>query len=403
MLSINDMKYLKSLTVTNTAANGGRMDERREVVGGATNNLFDRGTSAQRTAGFTALRKLFIANRNAANDPGCSGLFCSLVAPDGGDRIYITNGTQRDTVADAGYQEWVGAGTLFQSVAASATDIQAAFRATDYEIPNGATIILKNTAATAFVKTANVTATDSLGTGLSAYTQALSLTPVDRRSVSVKYTIGGTPYQAIDDGQGNITGVGITEGAVDYATGEVSITASTALDAVTVTFAQQCFTWSGNIAEIKLAEQVPNDYAVEDTNLGVCVDLTQLAPTLDNKFITSASGTFDETKITLENRGTAEDDITITFTNATAFTVSGRFEGALQTGSVNLEYAPLNPRTSRPLFTIPVAAWAGLWIAGNLVKFSTHPAASPVWIKNVIPAGTPGVSRDTDKGYLFIE
>jgi hypothetical protein len=405
-LSIADMQYLKPATVTNGNTNGGRMNESQVIVSGATNNLFDRITEAERVAGLTRYRKFFIANRNAADLPGYSGLFCSKVAPDGGDRVYVSNGTQRDTAVDlTGFIEWVGAGTLAQPIQAADEEIQVAFRANDYEVPNARAILITNGTTTDFATTAHEGITDEVvGTGQSSYSVTLATTPIDKASLVISYLISSTPYTATDDGLGIITGTGITSASIDYATGDLSITGSTTLLTVTATYAKQCFTWTGNTATITLAGQVANAYATNNTNVGVCIFLTQLAPTADSKIVTSGTGgTFDLSAVALENRGTVEDDFTITFTGATAFTISGLYEGALQTGSVNSEYAPLNPRTTRPLVTIPVAAWGGTFASGNTVAFSTHPAALGIWIKNIIPAGTSGAARDTDTGYLFVE
>jgi hypothetical protein len=54
----SDIKFLKSVTVTDTGVNGGRKGQ-VEVVSGARHNLFPRVTKAERTAGVTRYRKEF--------------------------------------------------------------------------------------------------------------------------------------------------------------------------------------------------------------------------------------------------------------------------------------------------------------------------------------------------------
>ncbi|ADO44950.1 hypothetical protein Hydth_0550 [Hydrogenobacter thermophilus TK-6] len=72
--------------------------------------------------------------------------------------------------------------------------------------------------------------TQTIGTGdgtTTSFTGTLA-TPVTPSSVSVSYTVGSTTYTAVDDGKGNITGDYISTGTVNYQTGSISLTFSTA-------------------------------------------------------------------------------------------------------------------------------------------------------------------------------
>lgn len=107
----------------------------------------------------------------------------------------------------------------------------------------------------------------------------------------------------------------------------------------------------------------------------------------------SSAGTYDEGAHPLElrNIGCVEDDWTLTFTTASAFVVEGVYSGALASGSIGADYAPANPEGG-VYFTLRASGWAGTWAPGDTITFSTHPAAWPVWLKQVVPAGAASAS-----------
>lgn len=90
--------------------------------------------------------------------------------------------------------------------------------------------------------------TDTVGTGdgtTTTFSATLTYTPVVAGTVTVNYTIGGTAYSATDDGAGNISGTDVT-GTIDYSTGAISLTFTTAPDASTsITAAYQQYISKG--------------------------------------------------------------------------------------------------------------------------------------------------------------
>ncbi|MEA3272485.1 MAG: hypothetical protein U9P90_02350 [Patescibacteria group bacterium] len=156
------------------------------------------------------------------------------------------------------------------------------------------------------------------------------------------------------------------------------------------TYCENAFAYSGNVATIALGEQVANAYATANSYGGGCIYSGEIKPRTDNWTETTSSGTYDESTypLTLFNDGTEEDTFTFTFTNATAFTCSGTNAGSVGTGSVSADFSPTNADTGQPYFTLLSAGWGGTWASGETVQAQTHPATLPVWLKEVVPAGT---------------
>ncbi|WP_162139899.1 hypothetical protein [Limisalsivibrio acetivorans] len=149
-----------------------------------------------------------------------------------------------------------------------------------------------------------------------------------------------------------------------------------------------CATWIGNVATIRLAEQVPEDMPMDTTCAGICIELGNLQSAAENVIVTSASGGLSDGSIDVNNQGCIEESWTLTFTSATEFDVAGSRMGALPSGSISGTYSPLNPVGAEPLFMIQSSGWTGSWQAGDTLSFDTKEASAPVWIKEVVPAGT---------------
>lgn len=119
-----------------------------------------------------------------------------------------------------------------------------------------------------------------------------------------------------------------------------------------------------------------------------------LACTVDNWTETSAAGIYNETTYPVlgDNIGTAEQTWTLTFTDATNYTVVGDTLGSVGSGTIGTDFAPSNPAVSKPYFTLRSAGWAGTWAAGNTIVFQTHPPAIPIWETRVVPAGAASMA-----------
>ena len=408
MLDITDIKHFRSKKVTDGANNGDRIDFLSQIPDDVKYNLFPRVTYQERINGYTRYRKEFIANTNIDNDAAYGLLYCIIKPSNGGDRYYLRAGTQTDIQQDTETAyDWTGGGQIYADVTAGDASIQVIFEADDFYIPADVPICISDDTNICWVKTKKMNRTVTIGTGNGTTTSfSGSIGPNSLKgSLSVQYTINSTSYTAVDDGKGNISGVHISSGTINYDTGDISLTFDTAPDNnmdITAADIQSPATWSGNVATIKLSEQVPYNLKASNSYAGVCLQLGDLIPSVKDASATSSNGTFDKTHLVVNNMS-VYDEWTITFQDTTSFTVSGAHEGPLTNGSINSEYSPVNPETNKPYFTIEVAAWGGSWQAGDKVTFTTSPAAKAVWWKEVIPPNTQREPNNVVKAELFVE
>lgn len=79
--------------------------------------------------------------------------------------------------------------------------------------------------------------------------------------------------------------------------------------------------------------------------------------------------------------------------NGSTFECIGQYVGNLGTGSINADFAPLNPNTNAPYFTLPALGWGMGWSAGNVLRINTVGAMQPL---AAIRAVQPSEAAGTD-------
>ena len=221
----------------------------------------------------------------------------------------------------------------------------------------------------------------------------------------VTATCGGTVRTVAVAADGACSGF-CSAGALNMATGAwaTPITWSLAPDNgtdITITYRENCFSWSGSVATVGLADGVTpaSNYGTSDTFAGGCIEAGDVTPLLESWTENNTSGgTFDETTgVTLSNLGTERDDWTIVFTGSGAYTCQGVHAGSVGGGATSANFAPINPQTGAPYFTLAAAGWSGAWDASptpDSITFTTSPAATPLWLKQVVPIGCAAASNN---------
>lgn len=160
----------------------------------------------------------------------------------------------------------------------------------------------------------------------------------------------------------------------------------------------QAVSWNGNIATIHFTPALVNGYSSTNTKVASVYAPGDVACSFDNWVENAAgSGTYAEAtegNVVLDNIGTIEQTWTLTFTDATNFTIVGNTVGSVGTGSKTL-CSPSNPAYSKPYFTINAAGWSGTWASGDTIVFQTHPASIPLWYVRIVPAGASSLSGNS--------
>lgn len=453
----SDIKFLKSVTVTDTGVNGGRKGQ-IEVVSGARHNLFPRVTKAERTAGVTRYRKEFWANLNADDDIAYDVVLFLEYPSNGGDRYYIGQGEQNDTQSDilGTPPLWMGAGTLNGALSGGETQVSILMESDDFEFEPGGFLHIANKILTGqtiasgvqigdsveeitgtWTKIANQTdiaypygiylgsnnvlsehwsateeflemetnlvTDEDIGTGdgstnnptltdLASVTNGLVLQ--DEFKPVVQTVCGGTLRTVYIETDGTCSGY-CSAGEINPDTGVwvTDIFWTTPPDDtedILITYYDKNYSYTGNVVAVDLVDSVANPYAVANTIAGGCIRAGNIGPEVEDWSEVSASGTFDESTypLTLYNDGVEYDVWTITFTSATAFTVTGLYNGGVGSGVVTANFEAINPSTGEPFFTLDYRGWGGIWASGDTVQFTTIPGAVPVWWKEIVPAGT---------------
>lgn len=98
--------------------------------------------------------------------------------------------------------------------------------------------------------------------------------------------------------------------------------------------------------------------------------------------------------IAVTNNGNIQERWALVFTSTTDFRCVGEYSGQIGTGSVNTDFAPINPVTGVPYFKVKKEGWGAGWASGNVLRFNTIAATYPVWVIRTVKQSEPTVLSD---------
>lgn len=143
-----------------------------------------------------------------------------------------------------------------------------------------------------------------------------------------------------------------------------------------------------DVATLTFSPALENSYLASNTRVASVYEHGDVEPLIDNFVVTTAGdGDFNSANLLGDSIGGIEQTWTLTWTGATSFTVVGDTVGSLGSFSNGAGASPNNPSFSKPYFVLQSAGFSGTWAAADTIVFQTHPAAVPVWMKRVTPAG----------------
>jgi hypothetical protein len=126
-------------------------------------------------------------------------------------------------------------------------------------------------------------------------------------------------------------------------------------------------------------------YGTTGTIVAGVLELGTIASSHSTPAKTSALGTFTNNIVNYD-LGATYDTFTVTFSSATAFSVSGAAEGVIGSGTKAVAFKVAH--WGSYYFEIPTSCWGGTWAAGDTVVFITYPSAEGIWFKEIVPAST---------------
>lgn len=149
--------------------------------------------------------------------------------------------------------------------------------------------------------------------------------------------------------------------------------------------------YAGNVATLQLTTAVANSYSTPSAaKVASCYKPATLRATADNFAKSSTNGTYNLTYAPIGYAiGGIEETWTLTFTSATAFTITGASVGSVGSSTTSSTVQPNNAAFSSPYFQIPAGFFTGTWATGDTFTFQTHPAARALWVKRVVPPACP--------------
>ena len=154
---------------------------------------------------------------------------------------------------------------------------------------------------------------------------------------------------------------------------------------------------SGSDVTITVAEVIANDYTAAAAWVSSVIDKGDTECSTDTFVDTAAGdGAYDDAlyPVICDNIGTVEDAITVQFTDATHFSVTGSSGIDYGTGDTATDFIPENADFTKPFFTLEAAGFSGTWAASDTITFNIHPAAFAIWLRRTVPAACASLANN---------
>ena len=163
--------------------------------------------------------------------------------------------------------------------------------------------------------------------------------------------------------------------------------------------------------QLTFTKPLTHNYDAVDTIVGSALVIGDMQARYTRKFVQQAwnsvwndestgsaiSANYNDSLYPLQvtNKGAIQERWAIVFTGADTFYCVGEYTGRLAlNGSTSVDYAPINPVTGVPYFTIKKEGWGAGWANGNVLRFNTIAANFPVWVIRTVKQSEPAVLSD---------
>lgn len=155
--------------------------------------------------------------------------------------------------------------------------------------------------------------------------------------------------------------------------------------------------WIGNTATINISGELGYNFSQDTTIVSTVMDIGTIETSSDSWIETSSAGTYDEATypVVLYNVGTIKDSWTLTFSDATNFTVVGATTGSVGSGSTAADFQPVNG--SSYYFKIDKNGFGGTFANGDTITFNTVHSGQGLWARETVPSGIASKSNSTTR------
>lgn len=326
-----DIKSYHAAEVSSVSTNGGRMSA-NEIISGVVNNVWPHVPKAERTAGATLHRKVFI---KAADDDDGALLAAQQYIDkptDGDDFIIAFLATMTDTEADiTGSERKYGAAVLQANITGNPSTFTVTVE--DSTLASGTNAI--------YADGDTIRLTDKA-------------TPDAGSGTEEELTISGAPSVS-----GNDVTITVAESIVnDYTAGSAWV--SSILDKGDTSCSTDTF-----------VDTTAGDGTYDDASYPV---------------ITDNIGTVEDA-ITIQ----FTDATHFNCTGSSGINYGSHDTG---TGFDGVDFAPNNGDFTKPYFTLEMGGFAGTWAAGDTITFNIHPAAFAIWLRRTVPAACASLANN---------
>ena len=424
-VQVTDIKFKKSIGINNAtpSANGGKRSENL-ILTRVMNNLFPNVSPVERVSGVQRWRKFFVHNINAMNLAFVNAKMFIHTRSTGEDIYALFAGGADDHQSDyysdvvfdllGGYRyscgSKVGSGVIAVGDAVTiANDASKKGIVTDFV--NGSYIVIRPTSEV-------VSETDGIFENadvvclVSDHTTHIALTSArgvrsphlcTTGNIMALITAGDSSMAVDFFNQYGARGHIMPGDTIFISSLENSTDLAHSIEFCTV----KDVTWvsSDTVATcvITTVDPIVSSYSINNTGattyktrVGKVADLGTLASGISDVVKSFAgAANFIDTNVIVNNYGAKQDNITITFTNATTYVVTGENVASYGTGTIIGTFSPVNPDNGQYYFQIPPGCWEGSPALGDNVQATINPADAAVWAIETVPALSASSSDDT--------
>lgn len=145
---------------------------------------------------------------------------------------------------------------------------------------------------------------------------------------------------------------------------------------------------------LTIAASIAQSFSATNTVVSTAMAVPSIKSSFSAPIVTSTAGVFSAINLSAHNEGTATAAIELTFTSATAYTVTA--DGAqVGTGNIYSDSIIKAPNTNLKWLTIKSSCFNTGFVQGDKVSFNTSASMVALWLKRVVPANSSVIASNS--------